>query len=302
MRKKNKSLFEQVITELECGHLESGTFDVYDPSHLVLFIEHMVNFGMDEQSAEDYLTRSLDEGKYPERQAYNKDGWLVTFPSKEYKDAAINKKTHFVSDPTHGKGGMNLYYKKKGKQQRQTSQVATSTQKTDLQQPLASVPKSPQLQPKKITQPAQPLQPEKTTQPEQPTTQQDQGQESTDDEEDLDFKSRDDELEQFITKKSGGKFNSKYSQPVASDQSIGAAPTLPDAPAINVPVVKPAPKDYVTLFKKFANQKGWTPTEYGEYRDREGNTVAVVGLSGEVVPIKNVDREEFKIFVEKNPM
>jgi hypothetical protein len=25
-------------------------------------------------------------------------------------------------------------------------------------------------------------------------------------------------------------------------------------------------------------------------------------LSGEVVPIKNVDREEFKIFAEKNPM
>jgi len=39
---------------------------------------------------------------------------------------------------------------------------------------------------------------------------------------------------------------------------------------------------------------------YGEYRDREGNTVAVVGLSGEVVPTKSVDRDEYKLFAEKN--
>jgi hypothetical protein len=68
------------------------------------------------------------------------------------------------------------------------------------------------------------------------------------------------------------------------------APTVPAAPS------------YTALSVKFATSKGWKSTPYGEYRDETGATAAVVGLSGEVVPIKNVDREEFKIFAEKNPM
>jgi hypothetical protein len=31
-----------------------------------------------------------------------------------------------------------------------------------------------------------------------------------------------------------------------------------------------------------------------------GEASAVVGMTGEIVPIKNVDREEFKIFAQKN--
>ena len=40
------------------------------------------------------------EGKYPERQAYNAKGILVTFPTPEYKADAIKRGTHFEEDPT----------------------------------------------------------------------------------------------------------------------------------------------------------------------------------------------------------
>ena len=46
------------------------------------------------------------EGKYPERQAYNKDGLLVTFPTPQHKQRAISRGTHFEKDPSLGKGQM----------------------------------------------------------------------------------------------------------------------------------------------------------------------------------------------------
>jgi uncharacterized iron-regulated membrane protein len=79
-----------------------------------------------------------------------------------------------------------------------------------------------------------------------------------------------------------------------------AEPQAPaQVPAVDVPVVTTPPAEYASISQKFAKQKGWTVTEYGEYHDREGNPVAVVGLSGEIVPIRNNDREEYKIFAEK---
>jgi hypothetical protein len=40
-----------------------------------------------------------EKGKHPERQAYNKNGLLVTFPTPEYKARAIAKGTHFEKNP-----------------------------------------------------------------------------------------------------------------------------------------------------------------------------------------------------------
>jgi hypothetical protein len=40
-----------------------------------------------------------EKGKHPERQAYNKNGLLVTFPTPEYKARALAKGTHFEKDP-----------------------------------------------------------------------------------------------------------------------------------------------------------------------------------------------------------
>jgi hypothetical protein len=49
----------------------------------------------------------LEKGQYPERQAFNQKGILVTFPTPEYKADAIKRGTHFEKDPT--KGQSNLF-------------------------------------------------------------------------------------------------------------------------------------------------------------------------------------------------
>ena len=291
MNNKISKILSEVITECECDtRIESGIFDLYNADHLVIMVEHLAQRGISEEISEEILETSLfDEGKYPERQAYNKEGWLVTFPSKEYRDAAIKKRTHFGSDPTHGKGGMNLYYKKKGKKKRQKVQTTTTTQSQGEKPTTAAPQQKPQTQPQVAKQGDSSKTLKTPQQQAQPT-----------DVEDTDFDSRDDDLERYIAAKSGGKFKSKYSQPTQTTQPSTEPSKPAEAPAIDVPVVTAPPKQYSEVSKKFASQKRWVATPYDEYHDAEGNVVAVVGLSGEIVPVKNTDREEYKIFAEKN--
>jgi len=53
------------------------------------------------------IHNKMVEGKYPERQAYNKDGLLVTFPTPQHKARAIQRGTHFEQDPS--KGQQNVF-------------------------------------------------------------------------------------------------------------------------------------------------------------------------------------------------
>ena len=283
-------LIEELVTECECdSRIESGVFDVYSAEHLVVLSEHMVGYGISESVVEDVIeSMAMGEGKYPERQAYNKEGWLVTFPSREYRDAAINKKTHYSSDPTHGRGGMNLYYKRKGKQKRQQSQATTTTQQSDQQPSGAAANSRPQtaVQPKDQTTGGQ------STDSQPASAEKDTGTASN---------SRAGAQPKPSTPSTPAAGAAKSQSP--SNTDVSASPTAPkpsDAPTINVPVVTQPPEQYASISKKFATQKGWTPEPYNEYRDSQGNAVAVVGLSGEVVPIKNTDREEYKLFAEKN--
>jgi hypothetical protein len=290
MKNEIEKLIENVILDCESDdRISSGVFDIHNADHLAVFVERSVRFGLTEEIAENLLdTAMFAEGKHPDRQAYNKEGWLVTFPSKEYRDAAIKKGTHAISDPTHGKGGMNLYYKRKGKQKRQTAQATTSV---DQQVNTGQTVK----QPASVAQPIN----QKTAQTGTPSdVPKDSKPKSQAPEEDLDVDSRSDALLKYAAKKLGPTYKGKYSQEPSSEAP--AAPASAAAPAIDVPVVTTPPEQYSSVSKKFAAKKGWRAEPYGEYRDVEGNTVAVVGLSGEVVPVKSVDRDEYKIFAEKN--
>jgi cytoskeletal protein RodZ len=156
MKNEIEKLIENVILDCESDdRISSGVFDIHNADHLAVFVERSVRFGLTEEIAENLLdTAMFAEGKHPDRQAYNKEGWLVTFPSKEYRDAAIKKGTHAISDPTHGRGGMNLYYKRKGKQKRQTQQATTSVTTNAQKQPAAQVnPAQPQQQVAQTSQP-----------------------------------------------------------------------------------------------------------------------------------------------------
>lgn len=270
------------------GRISDGVLNIKNPEHVKVVAELMYDKCGDEKIVNEFVTKFMAEGKHPDRQAFNKDGWLVTFPSKEYRDAAIKKGSHSISDPTHGKGGMNLYYKRKGKQKRQTQQASTQTepQKTaDTPQQVAQ--KTPPPEPQKQKVDLSKLSPDVQRA----------------------YKDAIGAKEEPATKQPTPQSTEKPSVATPQAQEPTQAPEAPNsaeipakAPAIDVPVVTEPPVQYANISKNFAAKKGWRSEPYGEYRDADGNTVAVVGLSGEVVPVKSVDRDEYKIFAEKSMM
>jgi hypothetical protein len=81
--------------------IPSGVFDINKSEHRGILKECAANMVNDEFATElSEVLQSLEEkGNFPERQAYNKDGILVTFPDKESKDAAIARGSHQDSPP-----------------------------------------------------------------------------------------------------------------------------------------------------------------------------------------------------------
>lgn len=83
--------------------IEDGIFNVENNDHIGIMREYLVKKGISESDAMDFTNRVVEAGKYPERQAYNKNGILVTFPTPQHKQKAIRRRTHFEKDPTKGK-------------------------------------------------------------------------------------------------------------------------------------------------------------------------------------------------------
>lgn len=97
----NKSeIYSKVLDEVSIDpRLDSGIFDVLNDTHLSIFREYLIKEGQSEELAILASNKLAESGKHPERQAYNKDGLLVTFPSPEYKQRAISRGTHFEKNP-----------------------------------------------------------------------------------------------------------------------------------------------------------------------------------------------------------
>lgn len=287
MKNISKFIFS-IITEASLdSRIPNGVVNLKNTEHIQVVAEAMYDACEDENIVNEFVESFVGEGKHPDRQAYNKDGWLVTFPSAQYKQAAIKKGTHYPSDPTHGKGGMNLYYKKRGKQKRQTQQVTSTSEPVQPNQPTQKK--------------AQPVSNPKKSSSDVPRDEEGNPLYSsvTDD----DVNDTGPEPEQVANEPE----ETDAEDPQATNTSADSTEPVSTEPSKKAPEPAPAPTvpaapSYTALSVKFATSKGWKSTPYGEYRDETGSTAAVVGLSGEVVPIKNVDREEFKIFAEKNPM
>lgn len=60
--------------------ISNGTFEIDNNNHLDIFQEYLQNM---EASKEESITarNRMLEGRFPERQAYNNNGILVTFPT-----------------------------------------------------------------------------------------------------------------------------------------------------------------------------------------------------------------------------
>lgn len=287
----SSKIIESLILECECDdRIETGIFEVHNADHLVVLSEYMGKHGVPDSIIEDAIEEmAVYEGKYPERQAFNKEGWLVTFPSKEYRDAALKKKTHYMSDPTHGQGGMNLYYKKKGKQRRQTAQAVTSTSPQTVQPPKPS-------SPTKITPDTGGSEPVDMQTKDDGDSGGGMGVGSTTSRGLADKPSPDTGPDA----EKGKPAVSPTEKPDVDSMDKESPDSKPEVPAIDVPVVTQQPEQYANVSKKFADMKRWVKTPYDEYHDMDGNVAAVVGLSGEAVPIKGTDREEYKLFAEKS--
>lgn len=100
---KNK-LMEKLLNNVCLDErIVDGTFDITNNDHIDVMREFLVKRGIDENVVREFTNRVVEGGKHPERQAYNANGILVTFPTPQHKQNAIRRGTHFEKDPTKGK-------------------------------------------------------------------------------------------------------------------------------------------------------------------------------------------------------
>ena len=78
--------------------ITDGIFQMENANHMDALRDYFLKKGITQEAAIN-VTNRMVEGKYPERQAYNKDGILVTFPTPQHKARAIARGTHFEKNP-----------------------------------------------------------------------------------------------------------------------------------------------------------------------------------------------------------
>jgi hypothetical protein len=88
-------IFNEVCLD---NRISDGIFKMDEEQHMDALRDYFVNQGLTVESAIT-VTNRMVEGKYPERQAYNKDGILVTFPTPQHKHRAIARGSHFEKNP-----------------------------------------------------------------------------------------------------------------------------------------------------------------------------------------------------------
>ena len=95
-----KNIVEKIISEVSLDErITDGIFTIENNDHMEVLRDYLNNKGIEKSVVTEFCNGVL-EGKYPERQAYNVNGILVTFPTPEYKQRALQRKTHFEKDPT----------------------------------------------------------------------------------------------------------------------------------------------------------------------------------------------------------
>lgn len=78
--------------------ITDGVFRMEETSHMDALRDYFLKKGVTREAAV-HVTNRMVEGRFPERQAYNKDGILVTFPTPQHKARAIARGTHFEKNP-----------------------------------------------------------------------------------------------------------------------------------------------------------------------------------------------------------
>ncbi len=103
------TIIENILNELCIDErIDGGIFLIENQDHLTVLQEYLEKAGVEPNEAISLRNKITEKlGKFPDRQAYNKMGLLVTFPTPEYKKRAIDRGTHSEQDPT--KQNPNIY-------------------------------------------------------------------------------------------------------------------------------------------------------------------------------------------------
>ena len=101
-----KQIFLEALEKANTDNsIESGIFDISKQEHIEIIRGHLLESNIDSKTVNQYLNKML-EGRYPDRQAYNANGILVTFPTPEYKQKAIERGSHFEQNPKKGQANV----------------------------------------------------------------------------------------------------------------------------------------------------------------------------------------------------
>lgn len=101
-----KQIFLEALEKANTDNsIESGIFDISKQEHIEILRGHLLESNVDSKTVNQYLNKML-EGRYPDRQAYNSNGILVTFPTPEYKQKAIERGSHFEQNPKKGQANV----------------------------------------------------------------------------------------------------------------------------------------------------------------------------------------------------
>lgn len=92
--------FSKLLDDICCDErVKNGIPNLEDPDFCFIMQEYLIKSGINESEVVDKTSSLFEAGRFPERQAYNKDGLLVTFPTKDHRDRAVDKGTHFAENP-----------------------------------------------------------------------------------------------------------------------------------------------------------------------------------------------------------
>lgn len=96
-------IIEKVLNDVSVdSRITDGIFNIQNNQHIGYLCEYLISKGLNKSLVFEFAGTLLEKGNFPERQAYNSKGILVTFPTPEYKKEAIRAGTHFETDPTRG--------------------------------------------------------------------------------------------------------------------------------------------------------------------------------------------------------
>lgn len=78
--------------------VSDGIFKMDEAPHMDALRDYFIRKGITKEAA-IHVTNRMTEGKFPEKQAYNREGVLCTFPTPQHKARAIARGTHFEKNP-----------------------------------------------------------------------------------------------------------------------------------------------------------------------------------------------------------